>query len=702
MLNLLWIQLLFIFKTVVVYAFVEAQKSIKQWIASVGRDSNPPKLTKPPTLKRRVTPGAAFAGTKVTRMQCTVCNAVFADRTKWKWHEDRHVGINLYKCTHCEHIFSTSRQVYQHEMMEHGIIGTEDQEEVDEEEEDNEEPNDAPLLGHLPVGEEKHRVTVVKTMYGSHYRRLPASKSTALKKKIAAVRKQYKSPSHEKLHHNFASRNSAIGIGTHEGEHLIETRKLKQLHWLYVCSKCDNCADSSAKAIAHYKVCYGEDGAKFEETVVKYRQGFYGKCKCPLCPRRYTSLGGFLIHCGHMHQDYRKTFSHINSEDMLMCVNCREKYEDPEAFHNHMGEDFTCHRPSRDDIPLDPNSVEGRQRPNSRLLGSNPRSARLQNRLAAVTACFEDDPVDESNFNPVTCPICGESETPFIAEHLRTVHPELDISVERTAENSFRCTACGITFAVWDLLAHNISCTGSKNFNYVAERKTAALSPQKPAPVKSIPIEYPPGIGTSPIEKMERTDLLSIDVLREAFACGVCKKEGRKMNIVAECLRTHGVYRCAICFNSYLSRENASKHLKKCHSTNSGKAVCPICRIVRSNAGQLTSHMYSSHWLPVLREHEVDMRANKLMNQLQESAGEEGHNSIKNESNLNNSEVSAQDESMEDEVDPSLHVAAVLNEEEPAHDDEQEGQAKDSTNPSNNTLLNDSTETTNTLEEATA
>ena len=57
----------------------------------------------------------------------------------------------------------------------------------------------------------------------------------------------------------------------------------------------------------------------------------------------------------------------------------------------------------------------------------------------------------------------------------------------------------------------------------------------------------------------------------------------------------------AICFDSYLSREHASKHLKKCHSCYSDKVMCPFCRLVRSNAGQLTSHTDSTRWRSMLR-----------------------------------------------------------------------------------------------------
>ncbi|CAG7728568.1 unnamed protein product [Allacma fusca] len=647
----------------------ESEHLFHEWMASVGKVStSPPRLTKPSPIKRKASPVAAAVATsskggldKASKRQCSVCSWVFDEDSKWRWHEERHVGINLFKCTLCEQLFSTARQVYQHEMMEHGIIGT-----CDEKPKSDNRNETQGFIGHMPVGEGNPRRIVIKSQYGTQYRRVvPLSPKRS---KVSPV-KTYKG-NYAHLHYNFASRNSLIGIGEHEGQHLIESRKLKQLHWLYVCSKCENCSDSSSKAISHYKLCFPEKDPKFEDTVVKFRQGFYGKCKCPLCPRRYTSLGGFLIHCGHMHQEYRRVFSHINSEDKMMCVNCRDKFSDPAAFHGHLNEDMTCTRPPKEDLeqqdsPLG-NSELIRQRQFTKLIGKNPRSARLQNRLAAVTACFEDDPIDEESFGEVTCPICGEAAVTNFTEHILSSHQELDIQVERVEESTLRCKACGITFAICDLLTHNNSCTGSKGLNYVAQRKTAQISTPKSAPKPKMNISYPPGIGTSSVEKMDKEDLLSLEVLREALTCGVCKRVGKKMNIIAECLRSHGVYRCAICFNSFLSKEQNSLHLKKCHANNAGRVICPICRIVRSNAGQLTSHMYNTHWLPVLQENAVDIRANKLLNQMQET-DTSVNETDKDESLNSTAESSAVEPEAEDtEESSSLGLKELFSSSEPA------------------------------------
>lgn len=141
----------------------------------------------------------------------------------------------------------------------------------------------------------------------------------------------------------FPQANHAIKIGEASESGELDAKKIKQLHWLYVCARCDNCSDSADKALLHFKKCYPTGESLFESTVTKYRQGFYGRTKCPLCPRKYVSNGGWTIHVGHQHQGYRQLFSHTgNLEDKLKCTNCNRKFGFPEEFHFHLHQGVEC------------------------------------------------------------------------------------------------------------------------------------------------------------------------------------------------------------------------------------------------------------------------------------------------------------------------------------------------------------------------
>lgn len=78
-----------------------------------------------------------------------------------------------------------------------------------------------------------------------------------------------------------------------------EVKKIKQSQWLYVCARCENISDNDEKARFHFGKCYAEEEVLFDTTVAKYRQGFYGRSKCPFsnCLRKYVTNGGTCLTC---------------------------------------------------------------------------------------------------------------------------------------------------------------------------------------------------------------------------------------------------------------------------------------------------------------------------------------------------------------------------------------------------------------------
>jgi hypothetical protein len=67
------------------------------------------------------------------------------------------------------------------------------------------------------------------------------------------------------------------------------------------------------------------------------------KIKCPLCPGKYLTNGGFVIHCDHKHPDYQRIFDFTGAfEDKLKCVNCHRKFSFPVEFHGHLDSGLEC------------------------------------------------------------------------------------------------------------------------------------------------------------------------------------------------------------------------------------------------------------------------------------------------------------------------------------------------------------------------
>src|SRR5690348_10305439 len=132
--------------------------------------------------------GGALGEDGTPKNQCTICNNIFDNEEKWRWHESHHVGLGLFKCAYCDELFSTSRKVYQHEMMEHGVtsgVGATDSPAI---------PSDFKIVqgrkrrviedeyqivqsqgGLDDSGEHPPKMTLVRTIHGSHYRRLPGT-----------------------------------------------------------------------------------------------------------------------------------------------------------------------------------------------------------------------------------------------------------------------------------------------------------------------------------------------------------------------------------------------------------------------------------------------------------------------------------------------------------------------------------------------
>ena len=86
---------------------------------------------------------------------------------------------------------------------------------------------------------------------------------------------------------------------------------------------------------------------------------------------------------------------------------------------------------------------------------------------------------------------------------------------------------------------------------------------------------------------MNTNDLMSEDVIREAMQCPVCQREGKTLKEIQDCLKSHGIHRCFVCFNTYLSKEDWGLHLNQCHKNGRGRLVCPICKSFRMNAGKI-------------------------------------------------------------------------------------------------------------------
>jgi len=197
----------------------------------------------------------------------------------------------------------------------------------------------------------------------------------------------------------------------------------------------------------------------------------------------------------------------------------------------------------------------------------------------------KEEDVPEEEYEPAECPICGNTENKIV-EHLNVAHKEMELSVSRISATALRCLKCAISFGIGDLVSHDTyCCIRSKQFQHVKERKLQ--HPKEGTGEKSSPASgggggaanginfHPPipeGIGNSPVDKMEHAaNLTSKELLRKAIRCGVCGRINSKLATVAECLRSHGIYRCALCLNTYSDKNTYTTHLRQVHTLDNGK-----------------------------------------------------------------------------------------------------------------------------------
>ncbi|ODM95834.1 Zinc finger and BTB domain-containing protein 24 [Orchesella cincta] len=610
---------------------------IRDWMSKLGKRESNQGAAEGTTKKMRMDESGTEPASSPTKNICTVCKTAFQTESAWRWHEDRHVGINMFKCQFCDELSRTPKMCYIHEKEVHGFSGLQ-------------QTSSFPSAAAAANQGEQKRI-VIRTNQGGKFvvvgqnqpGRVISTEAQKLSKKIkmAKLQAQKKRPAVM----NFAGRHPQIGIGDSHGSELLDVKKIKQLHWLYVCARCENCSDSATKATLHYSRCYPEKEQDFEATVTKYRQGFYGKSKCPLCPRRYPQNSGFMIHCGHQHQQYRRLFTICGgADDGLKCVSCKKKFAEPLEFHEHLGTAgqgaFQCGadmkveeekekevvkssrsssgssagKPERQPRPRRPESPIESKASYKVQFHTPPRSARLASRAQAeaVAETASKSKATELNYPPLDCPVCGDSDLPNISLHLQSKHKDLNVEVNRISSDLLRCKGCTITFNICDLLDHKDCMLAT-----VAEKEKGAAAVQlqeepprlliKPGPKTSLVVDFdslPPGVGRSPIERIEIDDLHSIQAIRTALKCLICGNTAKKLGIIADCLRAHGIHRCALCFNSYVNKADYALHLKKCHGMGS-KLKCPLCPKAFANAGQTSGHMYSTHWLQILKANEV-------------------------------------------------------------------------------------------------
>lgn len=641
---------------------------IQTWMSKLGKRDAP--LTSTPTAGAG---GAGTGGVKRMRVEesgepkplnsCSVCRQMFNTETAWRWHEDRHVGHKMFKCKFCDELSNTPKACWLHERDIHGFSGLQFYTAQNQPQPQQQQP--APQVTTHNIAQ---RFTTAAPRQIVNPHKFIGSPGQQLSKRIKMQTLKKVQAQKKKAAATEGTRLSNIGIGDPNGSENLPVNKLKQLHWLYVCERCENCADSASKATMHYNRCFPNREKKFEETVKKYRQGFYGKSICPLCSRRYPQNNGFMIHCGHQHQQYRKLFTHISGEDQLKCNGCKEHYAETISFHEHLkctaGGIYYCGlgKEPADDIaeeapasskpaPVTRSSSEGKpgrqsrtKRPESPIeskaykvqFHTPPRSARLASRVLAeaqaeTAKANQAKASAQINFPPVDCPVCGDSDLPNISSHLQTKHKDLNVDVTRISSELLRCKGCTITFDICDLLDHKNCMDPPQETAAVAEEEAtttsartvanlrrssaaaaattaAASKPAKQAPFVVDVDSLPPGVGRSPIENIEIEDLHSIQAIRSALKCLICGTTAKKLGVIADCLRAHGIHRCSLCFNSYCNKGDYALHLKKCHGSGGNKLKCPLCPKSFANAGQTSGHMYSTHWLQMLKENEEAMK----------------------------------------------------------------------------------------------
>jgi len=623
-----------------------------------------------PNKKAKLTPGS---GSKHQHrypgpgMECSVCHTTFESEEKWQWHEERHIGLGIFKCAHCDSLAESAVKIFDHEQLMHTTTlrkpdsrnygGYDMDAEIVKGRKDKLVPR--------KEFEDDGSISITQTKGGNGSEqkvRLDATKHLIPAKQSFQQRTEVNIayPMKPKLNKVYSVKKvtQMKGVGVIEEREVDlgddpsgegNEAKAKQLpHWMYVCKKCDLGAESINKAKLHYPVCFPDSSVPFEKSVVKYRQGHYGKSQCPLCVKRYCSNGGFLIHCTHSHADYRRKFSNTNDEK-IRCVSCKEKFDFPTEFHAHLVEGECDSLPksatitSRTAVPgmkikktyAPPKTSEddkAKSKPSptpspSKLLPSQmhpPRSARLAKRAQKLAEQMEESGTG-SDFPPADCPICGTAQISNISQHLNTDHDDMNVSVNRISAALLRCRKCFITFAICDLLDHNESCTGSKveeaepsirrasvtglevastsisKEGIVLSIRSRSLTPQlspKPAAPPKVPAVVPDHIGKSEIETTySNEEIFTEENVRQALICQICGKSSKRIGVISECYRSHSIYRCVMCFNTYDMKEKYTLHVKKCHAVknSSNRIKCPICEKSFMNVGQTTSHLYVQH-----------------------------------------------------------------------------------------------------------
>jgi len=119
--------------------------------------------------------------------------------------------------------------------------------------------------------------------------------------------------------------------------------------------------------------------------------------------------------------------------------------------------------------------------------------------------------------------------------------------------------------------------------------------------------KIPSNIGVSKVDKMDHSveELKSKEFLEKCMICPVCQWKGTKLRDVVNCLRLHGIYRCALCYNTYKSREDSLYHMDLVHSAGPGMSKCVYCPRSFSNIGQVAGHTAKMH-LPVIFGRKMD------------------------------------------------------------------------------------------------
>lgn len=434
------------------------------------------------------------------------------------------------------------------------------------------------------------------------------------------------------------------------------SKKRKEIRWMYICAKCEHCSWSVYMAQMHFKECYSNTESLFESTVTKCRHGFYGQIKCPLCPRRYTSNIGWVLHVARQHKEFRQLVASTGMKDKkLKCLNCNKRYESPEEFRLHLHQGMKCIDDSmpvltpskrlsraeasetadastsslplskigqRKKLKLIAKPRHSRSAPPSPIMtpvakhalgkfmakvkkgngqedNDNEKSRRPAKRDSVVTAAVSGHQVPPApKLPPAECPFCGELIS-NISKHLSIDHGDIDLSVMRISEEDLKCRRCRMTFGIPDLFAHAGNCHISSSSTSLETQNSGNNREE----IVHEPVEIPVEVGSSPIDEMEYTldELMTKKVLKKALKCPICKKLGVHMRDASVCLKQHGIFRCSLCFNTYSQREHFDQHLQKCHYDTRSRLKCLFCPgKTFTNIGNCVSHLHLHHWMKVL------------------------------------------------------------------------------------------------------